>query len=93
MMALTHSAEVRNQQASSQFDDDPVVNQHPVERLAYTIAEVQKTIGCSRSHLYRAMKKGHLRFARDGSKVMVSRQAIIDYIERGDGTSVTSTDL
>ena len=92
-MAITHSAEARHQRGSSQIDEGPVVSQHSLERLAYSIAEVQEVIGCSRSHLYRAMKKGHLRFARDGSKVMVSRQAIIDYIERGDGTSVTSTDL
>jgi len=92
-MALTHSAEVRRQRGSSQFDEGPVVSQHSLERLAYSIAEVQEVIGCSRSHLYRAMKKGHLRFARDGSKVMISRRAIIDYIEQGDGTSVTSTDL
>ena len=92
-MTMTHSAEVRCQKGSSQLNERPVVSQHSLERLAYSIAEVQEVIGCSRSHLYRAMKKGHLRFARDGSKVMVSRQAIIDYVERGDGTPVTPTDL
>jgi excisionase family DNA binding protein len=56
-----------------------------VERLGYTVAEACQVIPCSRSHLHRAMKKGHLRFARDGAKVLISRQAIIEYLHRGDG--------
>ena len=56
-----------------------------VERLGFTVAEACQVIPCSRSHLHRAMKNGHLRFARDGAKVLISRQAIIDYLNRGDG--------
>ena len=58
----------------------------PVERLGYSIAEACEAISCSRSHLYRAMKRGHLRFSKDGKKVLISRQALLDYMERGDGT-------
>ena len=57
----------------------------PVERLGYTIAEACQVIPCSRSHLHRAIKKGHLRVARDGTKVLISRQAIVEYLDRGDG--------
>jgi len=56
-----------------------------VERLGYTVSEACKVIPCSRSHLHRAIQKGYLRVARDGTKVLISRQAIIDYLNRGDG--------
>ncbi|HZM57694.1 MAG TPA: helix-turn-helix domain-containing protein [Acidimicrobiales bacterium] len=59
-----------------------------VERLGYTVDEACQTIPCSRSHLVRAMRKGHIRYAKAGAKILISRQAIIDYIERGDGTVV-----
>ncbi|HEY5110203.1 MAG TPA: helix-turn-helix domain-containing protein [Acidimicrobiales bacterium] len=56
-----------------------------VEQLGYTIAQACEAIPCSRTHLYRAIRKGYIRVARDGKKVLISRQAIIDYLERGDG--------
>ena len=56
-----------------------------IERLGYSVAEACKLIPCSRSHLHRAIKKGHFRVARDGTKVLISRQAIIDYLNVGDG--------
>lgn len=57
-----------------------------IERLGYTVAEACKVIPCSRSHLHRAIKKGRLRAARDGTKVLISRQAIVDYLNHGDGS-------
>lgn len=62
-----------------------------MERLGYTVAEACKVIPCSRSHLHRAIKKGRLRAARDGTKVLISRQAIVDYLNHGDGSDQGST--
>ena len=59
-----------------------------IERLGYTVAEACKLIPCSRSHLHRAIKKGRLRAARDGTKVLISREAIVEYLNHGDGTAL-----
>jgi excisionase family DNA binding protein len=66
------------------MDITPTSVPQSIERLGYTVAEACKAIPCSRSHLHRAIKKGNLRVARDGTKVLISRQAIIDYLDRGD---------
>ncbi|MGP0109406.1 MAG: helix-turn-helix domain-containing protein [Acidimicrobiales bacterium] len=59
-----------------------------LERLGYTVAEACKVIPCSRSHLHRAIREGRLRAARDGAKVLISRDAIVDYLNHGDGTGL-----
>ena len=59
-----------------------------IERLGYTVAEACKVIPCSRSHLHRAIKKGRLRAAHDGTKVLISREAIVDYLNHGDGSNL-----
>ncbi len=59
-----------------------------IERLGYTVAEACKLIPCSRSHLHRAIKKGRLRAAHDGTKVLLSREAIVEYLNHGDGTDI-----
>jgi excisionase family DNA binding protein len=61
--------------------------------LGYTVSQACRVIPCSRSHLHRAIKAGHLRAVRDGRKVLISRQAIIDYLATGDGTSQAEPDV
>jgi excisionase family DNA binding protein len=60
--------------------------------LGYTVAQACKAIPCSRSHLHRAIKSGHLRAVKDGRKVLISRKAILDYLDRGDGEAEAEVD-
>ena len=62
------------------------VDPSAVVPLGYTVSQACKAIPCSRSHMYRAIKSGRLRATKDGKKVLISRQAIIDYLATGDGT-------
>jgi excisionase family DNA binding protein len=72
----------------NEIEITPTSGSQPVERLGYTVAEACKLIPCSRSHLHRAIKKGHLRAAHDGTKVLIAREAIIDYLHHGDATDL-----
>ena len=63
----------------------------PLERLGYTVAEACKMIPCSRSHLHRAIRKGALRVSHDGAKVLISREAILEYLNNGDRGASSSS--
>ncbi len=63
----------------------------PLERLGYTVAEACKMIPCSRSHLHRAIRKGALRVSHDGAKVLISREAILEYLNHGDRGASSSS--
>jgi excisionase family DNA binding protein len=44
----------------------------PLDPLrGYTLTQACELIPCSRTHAYRAMKAGKLRFSRDGAKLLI----------------------
>jgi len=57
--------------------------------LGYSINEACKVIPCSRSFLYRQIKCGRIRSTQHGRKVLISRQAILEFL--GEATPATET--
>ena len=51
-----------------------------LDPLGYSIQQACKVIPCSRSFLYRQMKAGHIRSTKHGRKVLISRQAIQEFL-------------
>ncbi len=50
------------------------------DQLGYTIKQACKLIPCSRSFLYRNIRDGHIRSTRYGAKVLISHQAILEFL-------------
>ena len=51
-----------------------------VQQLGYSIGQTCEIIPCSRSFLYRQMRAGNIRFTRHGTKVLFSRQAVMEFL-------------
>ena len=51
-----------------------------LEPLGYTIAQAGIVMSCSRSFLFREITAGRLRATKHGSKVIISRQAILEFL-------------
>ena len=60
-----------------------------LERLGYTLAEACQVIPISRSKLYREIKAGNIRATRHGTRVLISRAAIEEYL--GDRPSAAES--
>jgi len=59
----------------------------PLDPLrGYSVAQVCEFVPCSRTHLYRAMRDGRIRYSKDGSKVLIMGQSITNYLLHGDGS-------
>ena len=63
-------------------------NDGPFEQLGYSIAQACKVIPCSRSFLYRSIRDGGIRSTRHGKKVIISRQAILEFLGEAPGRAV-----
>ena len=51
-----------------------------VERLAFRPAEAAEALGVSVTHIYRLLQNGDIRARRCGSRLLVSRRALEDYL-------------
>jgi excisionase family DNA binding protein len=60
----------------------------PIEQLGYSIAQACKVIPCSRSFLYRNIRDGYIRSTRHGTKVIISRQAILEFLGEAPAQAV-----
>jgi excisionase family DNA binding protein len=53
------------------------------ERLTYTVGEAAKAIGVSRGLAYELVRRGDLQTVRVGRRVLVSRDAVRDFLGLG----------
>ena len=50
-------------------------------RFAYSPAEAAEALSLSRTQLYRLVARGELRARRCGSRILISRSALEDYLD------------
>jgi excisionase family DNA binding protein len=54
-----------------------------IEPLAYTVRDVTRLLGVSRSHIYELRSKGIISFVKIGGRTLITRETI-DRLLRGD---------
>ncbi|HXH21210.1 MAG TPA: hypothetical protein VNN10_04205 [Dehalococcoidia bacterium] len=52
----------------------------PGKRIEFTVEEARKAMGLTPAQMDRLIEEGKIAVIRDGWKVMVPRQAILDYL-------------
>ena len=52
-------------------------------RLAYRPTEVADALGIGRTVVYRLIKEGRIRTLRVGTRIVVPREAILDFLRKG----------
>jgi excisionase family DNA binding protein len=50
------------------------------QKLAYTVAEASDALGLSEAVVYALVKSGQLRSVREGSRIVISRGALEEYL-------------
>lgn len=52
-------------------------------RIAYRPTEVADALGIGRTVVYRLIKEGRIRTLRVGTRIVVPREAILDFLRKG----------
>lgn len=50
------------------------------ERLVYSVEEFATAVGISRNSAYRAIEKGELPFRRIGRRILIPKQAVMEFL-------------